>query len=306
MQVVWDREQLDEARLAQLEPSERARVASIQRAREFGESLGLASSTSFQHLLDRDDDGIVRVVVAAPADRLEPVTWWFPIVGRISYRGYFNPARADDFAAGLADQGYDTYVRAAPLYSTLGWFDDPIPRAMLAWSEIDVVDTALHELVHETVFVSGDPNYNEAIATFIGQEATLRFFADEPEVRALALRIFADQRRFAELLDELSAELGPIYAGVGSPDEARRAREPVFARFQGDRFRDRGWQTKRYDGFLEIPLSNAYLVAHQTYLGELRCFAAWLARLDADLVGFIAAQKEDPGARPPDLPECAS
>ncbi len=37
---------------------------------------------------------IVHVVMAAPRDSLDPYTWWFPIVGRVPYRGYFNESDA--------------------------------------------------------------------------------------------------------------------------------------------------------------------------------------------------------------------
>jgi len=306
MGMLRDRELLTPERIETLEPHERAKLEQLQEARRFGESLGLTQSTSFRHLLDRKPDQAVRIVVASPPDRLEAVTWWFPIVGRVSYRGYFDPARAESFAADLAAGGYDTYVRPAPLYSTLGWFDDPVPRPMLGWSDVDVVDTTLHELVHATVFVSGDTAYNEALATFVGNEGTLRFFASAPEQRAEAERIFADRRRFAALVDDLATSLGTLYAEVDSVDAARREREAVFREFQVDVFPTRGWQTTRYRGFPDVALSNAYVVAHQTYLGELDCFAAWLAALDGDLEAFIAAHREEPGARRDDLEACAS
>jgi hypothetical protein len=140
------REPITPARIASLEPAERDNLESLTRALAFGESLGLARTTSYRDLVEGPKTGLVHVVTAAPANRVEAVTWWFPITGSVSYRGYFDPERADAFAAELADEGYDTYVRPAPLYSTLGWFDDPVPRAVLFWPEEQVVDTFLHEL----------------------------------------------------------------------------------------------------------------------------------------------------------------
>ena len=309
--VLLDREALTPDRIAALSPGERARVAAIQRALAFGESLGLAPSTSYRHLVDGGPDDALQVVVAAPPDRLEPVTWWFPIVGSVSYRGYFDGERARAFARELEDAGFDTYVRPAALYSTLGWFDDPIPRALLAWPEIAVIDTALHELVHETVFVASDVAYNEALATFIAHEATLRLLAERPDAAAEARRRFADQRRFARLMRELGEELRVTYAaldGLGPQAvrqaQAREARASVFARFQGERFGAQTWETTRYRRFPELRLSNAYVVAQSTYLAELDCFGAWLDALDGDLPRFIARVREEPGARPDELEAC--
>lgn len=274
-------------------------------ARRFGTRLGLAHSDGYRHLLDRTPEQAVRVVVAAPADRLEPVTWWFPLVGRVAYRGYFDPDRAAAFAGRLADKGYDTYVRTAPLYSTLGWFDDPIPRPLLSWPEVDLVSTGLHELLHETVFISGDSDYNEALATFVGQEATLRFYAEDEARGAEARRLFADRRRYATLLEELADELERTYASTGSREEALERRAVVFRRFQQRDFASRGWETSRYLGFAKLELSNAVVVAERTYLGLLDCFSAWLGRLEGDLALFIDLQKKRPGELPEDLAECA-
>ena len=304
IRVLMAREPLDEERVRLLSEDERAGLERLREARRFGASLGLVRSTAYRHLVDGEAGRGVQVVVASPPDRLQGLTWWFPIVGRISYRGYFDAARATAFAEELGEQGYDTYVRPAPLYSTLGWFDDPIPRAMLAWPEIDVVDTALHELVHETVFVADDADYNEALATFVANEATLRFFVDDPELRDRARRSFADRRRYADLLGELARELEALYLEVDGAEDARRRREPVFRRYQVEVFPAGGWETARYSAFPELVLSNAFVVAQRTYLGELGCFAAWLETLGGDLSRFIAEHREQPGRTRDDLLEC--
>ena len=84
MRALLDRERLTDERIAALPDAERRGLDSLRRAQAFGASLGLASSTSYAHLIDRDNETAVRVVTAAPADKLEPVSWWFPIVGRIT------------------------------------------------------------------------------------------------------------------------------------------------------------------------------------------------------------------------------
>ncbi len=243
------------------------------------------------------ESGVVHVVTAAPANRIEALTWWFPITGDVSYRGYFEKQRADDFAAGLAGEGFDTYVRPAPLYSTLGWFDDPVPRGVLVWPDEIVVDTFLHELVHQTVFVASDVAYNEALATFVAHHATVSFYADRPESRARAEAGFADELTFAAMLRGLRAELEAAYAVGPTPEQARALRAPIFARYQREIFPALPWRSTRYTRFPERTLSNAWLVAQQDYVRELPCFEAELAALGGDLGAFIRAHQADPGHR---------
>jgi predicted aminopeptidase len=295
--LLLSREPITPELLATLEPAEQRSIERLRAALAFGESLGLARTTSYRDLVGDRQSGLVHVVTAAPANQVEALTWWFPITGSVSYRGYFEKERADAFAAELAAEGYDTYVRPAPLYSTLGWFDDPVPRAVLAWPETELVDTFLHELVHQTVFVPGEIGYDEALATFIAHHATLEFFADDPEARARAEASFADELTFAALLDELRAELEPIYAAEPAPEQARALRAPVFARFQGEVYAAKPWRSRRYARFPKLALSNAWLAAHRTYVAELPCFEAELAALGGDLRAFVQAHVDDPGHR---------
>jgi len=296
VRLLLDREPLEPEVEARLSSEERRSLEALRRATAAAESLGLARSGSYRTLVDRGAAPLVTLVIAAPPDRVEPYGWWFPIVGSVPYRGYFDPARADAFARGLADEGLDTYVRPAVLYSTLGWFDDPVPRSLLALEPLFVFETIVHELVHETVFVSGDLAYNEALASFVAHEAALREHAGTPEAE-LARARFADERRFGALLDALAADLSALYASVSSAEEARARREAVFARFRDEATAAAGFETDRFEGLARAPLSNAFVVAHRTYLGDLPCFERELAGLAGDLAAFIAAHRESPGRR---------
>ena len=295
MRVLRAREALTPERIAQLSPEEQRGLAALEQALALGESLGLGHSTSYRHLIERSEDESIRVVVAAPAQRLEPVTWWFPIVGRVAYRGYFDPARAQVFAQGLARQGFDIYVRPALLYSTLGWFDDPVPRALLRWPPTAIVVTIVHELVHEAIFVKNDTAYNEALATFIAHHAALERFAEQPLQIETVRDGYADQRQFAQLLADLSSELNALYEPEPSAGDARSAREIIFQRYQQGRYPSLRWQTRRYEGFQGIALSNAYVLANRTYLGNLPCFERELTELEGDLRAFVREHKTNPG-----------
>jgi len=293
----WDRTPLDPQHVAALTAEEQQGVRAIDAARAYAATLGLEPSTSYRHIIDRDETSAVRVVVGSPVNRLEAVTWWLPVVGRMAYRGYFDPDRAQQYASLLSDQGYDTYVRRAMFYSTLGYFDDPIPRAALRWSEIELFDVILHELVHGTIFVASDVPYNEALASFIAQEGTLRYLADRPELQEEARRMYADRSRYARLIDDLALALEGLYASGLSADEAREAREAIFERFQQEVYPAMGWETDRYAGFTTVALSNAFVVAQRTYSGDLPCMQAELETMNGDLDAFIQAHLKRPGRR---------
>ncbi len=296
VRLLLDREPLEQALEARLSPEEQRGLDALQSALAEAEALGLAPSGSYRTLVDRGAAPLVTLVVAAPVDRVAPVTWWFPIVGSVPYRGYFDARRAEAFASSLADDGLDIYVRPVVLYSTLGWFDDPVPRALLALDPLLVFETIVHERVHETVFVPDDIAYNEGLASFIAYEATLREYAGTPDAEH-ARAMFADERRFGVLVDGLAAELEALYARSASAQEARTEREVLFARWRGEALASAGFETDRFDGLARVPLSNAFVVAQRTYLGDLPCFERELAALANDLRTFVAAHRESPGRR---------
>jgi predicted aminopeptidase len=304
MGAVLSREKLSAELIAGLSQTEQRGLSHVGKALAHGESLGLDRSTSYRHLIERDAGERIHVVVAAPPDRLEAVTWWFPIVGRVAYRGYFDAEGAVAFQKALMEKGLDTHVRPVLLYSTLGWFDDPIPRRLLSLEPAEIVDTILHELVHETVFVSGDTAYNEGLATFVAHQATLRYFAQDPLALEAAQRRYTDQKLFARLMSDLSRELKGLYQNTKGLDEARRSRERVFRRYQEEVFPSLPWRTGRYRGFTRAELSNAYVLANRAYLDDLACFEAELRELDGNLTGFIRKHREKPGRRRP-ADECA-
>ena len=305
MRLLLDRQPITPELEAGLTPNERAGLETLRAAIALGEDIGLARSDSHRTLVDREGRGLVTVVTAAPADRLAPVTWWFPIVGRISYRGYFDAERAVRFARSLDDQGLDTYVRPALLYSTLGWFDDPVPRALLRRRSFEVADTLLHERVHETIFVPGDTTYNESVAVFVAHEAVMRMYEGDTDARKAATAAFADDARFAELLDRLAADLRRLYALELPETEVLDRRRSIFDRYQAEEYDAVPWETNRYSGFRNAALSNAYVVASRTYLADLPCFDLELKAKNGDLAALIRAHRKEPGRRTTPEGRCA-
>jgi hypothetical protein len=69
----------------------------------------------------------------------------------------------------------------------------------------------------------------------------------------------------------------------------------VFERYRGTEYASLDWETARYSAFREAPLSNAYVVAQRTYLGDLPCFERELAALGGDLRELVARHVREPG-----------
>ena len=94
------------------------RLARALEIREFAtRELGLPDNGSYRAYADLGRPYVVWNVFAAPEFSVEPRKSCFPVVGCVSYRGYYAQADADAFAAGLGAAGYDVFVYGVPAAS---------------------------------------------------------------------------------------------------------------------------------------------------------------------------------------------
>src|SRR5580658_1316927 len=166
-------------------PKLKAQLELVKRIRLFaGRELKLPPDGNYLKYVDLHRPYVVWVVTVAPRLSLDPKTWWFPIVGSASYRGYFSEAGAHRYAANWDKKGWDTYIGDVPTYSTLGWFHDPLLSTFIFESEADLADTIFHELTHQRLFVAGDTDFNEAFATMVADEGVRRWYHAAADERA--------------------------------------------------------------------------------------------------------------------------
>jgi predicted aminopeptidase len=284
----------------------RAKLAYVLEARRFAaDELGIDVGDSYTMFTQLDRDTLALVVSAAPKDQIAPVTWWFPIVGRVPYRGFFSVEDALDAEADLQAEGYDTYVRPTAAFSTLGWFNDPVLSSTLVADEVEVVTTVLHELAHQELFVPGQVGFNESFAEFVGRTAAIQFFCTRQgggtdSVKCLrAQQRWRDEQRFSVFLGDFVSDLETLYRdpSLSLADKIAR-REQVFAdalaRFDAEVTPELEGLT--FAGFRNSPLNNATLMGRIFYYNRLPDFAALLEQHGGDLnavLEFLAARAPD-------------
>ncbi len=297
--ILWRREPItDVLRRPDLDPDQRRKIETVLAAREFALGLGLNVDGSFGSLSYSDREENIWVVTAAERTRLEPYTWWFPIVGRVPYKGYFDPDQARAETADLERRGYDTYLRSAAAFSTLGWFADPLLRHQLRHEEEYLVDLVLHELYHSTFYVQGKSAFNESLATFAGHRGAIAFFRAHPErahppggadLLARAEMSWEDTKRFGTFVTRVATLLRGAYTDHdGDPAGAIAARESIFARAR-DEYRALSFPSGGFRSFVDEPLNNAILLHYLLYGTDLDVFEAIYHAQGDDLGRALAA-----------------
>lgn len=148
----------------------------IAEARQFAiDSLGLNDTKNYTTLYDQQGKEIMWVVTASEPFQLKAKEWEFPVLGAVPYKGFFEMERALAEKQKLEAEGWDVNVRNPGGWSTLGWFTDPILSNMLSRSEGDLVSLIIHEMAHATIFVKDSVDFNENLASFIGDRGAEKF-----------------------------------------------------------------------------------------------------------------------------------
>jgi predicted aminopeptidase len=297
--ILARRRPIDElVRDPRLEPAVRQKLRIVLAARAYAkDSIRLRVKESFTTFSQLDKDTLVLLLSAAYRDRLEPYTWWFPIVGRVPYKGYFDFDAAKRAARQFYMDGYDVSLRPSDAFSTLGWFNDPLLSTSLKRDSLDLVNTVIHELTHNTFYAPGSAAFNESFASFVGARGAAAFFRSRGQPAA-ALRVdaqWADEKLLGAFWTVLSHTLDSAYAAHPDNRAARIAvRDTVYLRARASlineiapRFRT---VSPRYSE--RVPLDNASLLAHRVYAKDLDLFDAVYAREGYDLkrtIGRIIA-----------------
>jgi predicted aminopeptidase len=289
----------------------RGKLRLVLEARAYAQdSLRLDVGKSYTLFSEVKKDTLALVLSAARRDTFAAYTWWFPVVGRIPYKGFFSEAEAKAEQRRLEARGYDTYLRPTAAFSTLGWFTDPLLSTLLRYDSLALGNTVIHEVTHNTVYVPGQAMWNESFATFVGGRGAIDFFCgrEGPDSRHCrdATAEWEDQRVYGAFLSEVVQQLETVYARKDlTPDEKFRQREAVFQRARDD-FRQRVRPRLRvatFDSFDRSPLNNATLISRRLYYGRLELFEAVyrsrggdLRRTVAEIVAAAKAGKRDPYA----------
>ncbi|HEU4453488.1 MAG TPA: aminopeptidase [Longimicrobium sp.] len=275
----------------------RGKLALVLEARAYAaDSLGLNAGKSYTLFSRVKSDTLALVLSAAYQDRFQAKTWWFPVVGRVPYKGYFDEDDAQREVKKLQAEGFDTYLRPTAAFSTLGWFNDPLLSTLLRYDEVSLANTVIHEIFHNTFYAPGQAAFNESLASFVGSRGAIEFFCgregpESPRCRR-AVAEWEDDLVFGAFMNDVVKELEEVY---GMPDRTREQkvemRDGVFAAAKERYAREirPRMQVSNYDRFLREELNNATLISRRLYYDRLDRFEAAYVRLGGGLRASIDA-----------------
>ncbi|MFM7606090.1 MAG: aminopeptidase [Prosthecobacter sp.] len=230
---IWRRQRPVEAVLA--DPAEKEAVKAKLRLalelREYAKNTLKLPAESFATYSDLKRPYVVWVVYATEPFSVEPKQWWYPFVGRLAYRGFFDQEDARKEVLSLQSKGQDVFAAGVEAYSTLGFFKDPLLNTCIHRSEAELAEIIFHELTHARLFIPGDTEFNEAFATAMAETAVRRWLRSKgrvAELQAYEAHLKRDRAMIALALGT-RAELKKLYA---TPEHTLQQKNAVLSRLQ--------------------------------------------------------------------------
>jgi predicted aminopeptidase len=257
-----DDENLDQAQITKFK--------NILKIREFAsKQLRLPDNKSYTTYVDLYRDYVTWVVFATPTLSLQAKSWCFWVVGCVPYRGYFDNAKAQQFANQLSQQQLDIYIAPVPAYSTLGWFSDPVLSTMLNRGELVAAEYIFHELAHQQLYIKNDTSFNEAFATAVGRLGVIAWLESENKPAELKryLQSQQDKHQIYQIVDGLRQQLVQIYGTSSSESEKLNLKQQAFDSYKQlmSSKLERWGKLESYRQWLLVDMNNAKLNAFSTY-----------------------------------------
>ena len=280
-------------------------VERVEDIRRFAmENLGLAQSKNYTRYVKLDRDYLAAVVSACAKDSFTRYEWWFPVVGKVPYKGFFNAEDARKERVKLEKKDLDVWIRGVDAFSTLGWFRDPLYSYMKKYPDRDLAELIIHELLHATVFLKNHSQFDEELAQFVGSEGARLYMekisksagdkdADSDTAADAGAIAAADSAAYLAFIRSLIAELDEVYKSDIPREEKLLRKEEIIARAKVrlETHYDTLFKTESYHFFSKLPVNNAYLELYRLYYEEDHYFKDLYEKSGRDLPKFIAAAK---------------
>ena len=252
------------------------------------QGLGLPVGGAYSDFVEIDRPHVVWNVFASQPYSFENKQWCYPLVGCVSYRGYFNLASAERYGDELEQQGLDVYIGGVSAYSTLGWFDDPVLSTFLMRQDFELAALIFHELSHRVLYIKGDTTFNESFATAVEKISLEKWLkaVNRPELLSQYNNANSRNEKFVEfiLTWKESLQKGYQVSGIDIEKQKKQLYDQLLEDYQLFRLE---MNYHGYDHWIESDLNNAKINTISTYEARVPEFNKMYLASGSDMTLFL-------------------
>jgi predicted aminopeptidase len=168
---------------------------------------------------------------------------------------------------------------------------------MRSYSDYRLADLLIHELLHATMYIKGQSQFDEELAEFVGTEGARLYIEKKYNSNSAEYQELGDSetdsRAYIAYLQGLIAELETLYQSDVSREEKLNQKTTIIRASQERFLRDYDtlFKSDEYRSFAELPVNNAYLELYRLYYGGSSFYRDLYAQSGGDLRRYIAAAK---------------
>jgi predicted aminopeptidase len=272
------------------------KIELVKSVKSFANSeLGFSSKDQYEKMFDQQGKELMWVVTAAYPYKLENYEWKFPVLGKVSYKGFFVEKEALKLQQELKTNGFDVRLRTASAWSTLGWLKDPILSNVLHYSNGRLAELIFHELTHDEIFIRDSVDFNENLASFFGQEFTKMFFEKQHELFRKDYDEYLDHLEDRHILNQFVRDYLPrfdsLYHQIQDFNITEKENQKYYfiEKFKGELINQK-FKNPKYREVLksEIEVNNAYLLSFKRYSGHQELLEQKLKeQFDGDILKML-------------------
>ncbi len=254
------------------------------------DSIGLKPSNNYSTFVSIQKSYLIDIVCAYGQVDFTPYTWCYPLMGCWPLRGYFDKKDALAEGSRLKAKGYDVYLGRVDAYSSLGFFSDPVYSFMERFSTYRMANLIIHELTHGTIYVKNQVDFNEELASFIGNEGALWFirstFGDTSAAYKTACNTAQDNTTYYRLMRVLYDRLSVVYNdSILTKTEKLTMKNNIISSFKDSLARNyhQLFGTNSYEGLEKIEINNAFIGVDMTYSKDMEIYNEVFDKCHRDL-----------------------
>ncbi len=269
--------------------SVRKKLILLQEIKKYGENvLGFEKNKNYTQYYEQNGKPIIWLITASSAFSLEEYVWRFPILGELSYKGFFDENLALAEKKRLDDLGYDTQIGQVAAWSTLGILPDPVLSSMLLRNEQRLADLIFHESTHVIYYAPNTTEYNENLANYVAKRSVEHYLKNKYPKDTLPFFEYKMQLRDKALLNDFvkntAHELSLFYDSLPKNwtiTQKKLAKKNkidfLIAQLKNVKFHNPEYLTYFED---DIP-NNAFFVGYLQYNALQNDFDSLFGKLDA-------------------------
>jgi predicted aminopeptidase len=294
----------------ELNAQQKEKLKLIEEIKKFTvDSLGLKPTNNYTTFYNQHNKPILYVITACKPFELTSYYWTFPLIGAVTYKGFFEKEKAQPDLEKLKKAGYDADLSPVSAWSTLGFFKDPVLSNFLKRDEGKLAELIIHELTHFTIYNKSSVEYNENLATFIGEQGAIQFITSKYGQQSLQLKNYlnykADEELYSDHMVNGATRLDSLYKSFKPNDSIGfkiKCKKELIADIMQSLNKLPFNDKKRYFfDSTKTPLpNNTDFMVNATYRSMQGYFTGKMIAMHVDLKRFIFLFKKDENVKRPE------